>query len=165
MSEEAPPPPPSPPKKSAATGIIAIALPALLAAGGGFGGARIAGAAASHGAAPAHVTTVVVEHTAPPGPTLTLDAFLVSMTDDAKRPHTMRISLAVELRRGAKEEEFKPFIPRIRDSTLALLRNIAYEDATDAKKMDEARRRLLDRYHQVGAESASAVLITDLVVQ
>src|SRR5262245_2947997 len=106
------------------TSPITIILPAVLAAGAAFGGAKVAGAHAT-AAAPA------AEHHAPahpPGPTVPLDPFLVTIPDVNKKIHPMKVTVAIEFESGAKEEHIKVFAPRIRDATLSFLRTMTYEE-------------------------------------
>ena len=64
---------------SAKTSPIALILPAILAAAAAFGGARVAVARA---AAPAEHAAEPAEK--PPGPTVTLEPFLVTIPDATK---------------------------------------------------------------------------------
>lgn len=140
-----------------------MVLPALLAAGGGFGGVKLAGKAAH--AAPAAQS---VEHHAvqglPPGPTVALEPFLVTVADGNRKPRPMRMTIAIELRPGSKDDEAKPFVPRIRDTTLTYLRTLTYEEVSDAAKVEAARDELLTKLRRVGVIAADRVLITDLVL-
>jgi flagellar basal body-associated protein FliL len=155
-------------EKAAATGgggkpnIIGMVLPAVLAAAAAFGGAKVAGA---HHAAPA------AEHgeaTKPPGPTLALDPFLLSVSDANKKAHPMKVTIAIEFDANGKEEKeeaLKALTPRIRDSALGYLRTQTYEGAIDPSGGDKMRTELLERLRTTGAPTAEHVLITDLVLQ
>jgi flagellar protein FliL len=163
MSEneaKSPAPPPAAPKKGGGAGIVAVILPALLAGGGAFGGAKFS----AHGAA-----APAAEHAAapvpPPGPTLALEPFLVVTQDATKKPHALKVTLAVEFESSGKEESFKEFTPRVRDACLTYIRLVSYEDAVDSSKTDKMRTDLLDRLHAAGVTAAQRVLVTDLVVQ
>jgi flagellar basal body-associated protein FliL len=145
------------PKKSG-TSPLAIVLPALLAAGAAFGGAKLASA---HAAAPA---AEHVEHAKPPGPTVPLDPFLVTVADGNGKTHPMKVTIAIEFESTAKEEQIKAFAPRIRDATLTYLRKLTYDRATDSDT-EKLRAELLERVQKSGAESAERILITDFVVQ
>jgi flagellar basal body-associated protein FliL len=148
----------APEKPKRASGIVGMILPGVLAAAAAFGGAKMATA---HGAAP-HVEPA---HDRAPGPTLTLEPFLVTTTDQAKKMHAMKISLAIEFEATTKEETIKPLVPRLRDAVLTYLRTLTYEDASDAAKVEKTRNELLERVRQAGAQSAHRVLVTDMVVQ
>ncbi len=164
MAEEKVAPAPAKPKApSRPLGAIGIVLPALLAAGGGFGGVKLAGKAAH--AAPA-VSAAEQHHVQgmPPGPTVALEPFLVTVSDGGRKPRPMRMTIAIELRPGSKDDEAKPFIPRIRDTTLTYLRTLSYEEVSDAHKVEAARDELLTRLRRVGIIAADRVLITDLVL-
>jgi len=161
MSEEQKKASVKPEKKGGGAAVmVGLIAPALLAAGAAFGGVKLAGGAhakPAHEAEPAAVQA--------PGPTVALDPFVAAIADEAQRPHAMKVTLAIELKHGGKEEEFKAFVPRARDATLSYLRDLRYEDVVDNSKTDEMRRDILVRLRAVGASSAEQVLITDLVVQ
>lgn len=141
--------------------ILGILLPALLAAAGSFGGARVAGA---HQPAPHAEVTAHVE-VKPPGPTVALDPFLVSVPDAKGKGHPMKLSVAVEFGGLVHEDTLKAFVPRIRDAVLAYMRTLTYEDALDSAHSDKLRDELLERCKKAGASGAERILITDLVSQ
>ena len=156
--EEKSPPAAAPaPKK---TSPLAIILPAIFAAGAAFGGAKVAGAHAA-GPAPAEHHAAPVH---PPGPTVPLDPFLVTIADANKKVHPMKVTIAIEFEATVKEDSLKAFAPRIRDATLSYVRTMTYEAAVDSNTQ-KMREELLERVRKVGAESAERILITDLVVQ
>ena len=130
-------------------------LPAILAAGAASGGAKL-GAGAGNGAVKAEAA--VQE----PGPTVPLDPFLVTLTDPQKS-HVLKLSIAVELKHDAKDEEFKVFVPRIRDSTLTYLRALTFEEASSSAKVEQMRKDLVERFKGLGVASAERVLVTDLL--
>ncbi len=144
-----------------ASRIVFLVLPALLSGGAAFGGAKIAGA---HHAVPA-TASEHVEAPKPPGPTLALDAFLLTISDANKKAHPMKVTLAIEFDAKTKEEETKPLTPRIRDAMLAYLRKVPYEQAFDASSTDKMRADMLEAVRAGGAPEAQRVLITDMVVQ
>ncbi len=72
---------------------------------------------------------------------------------------------AIELKHDGKEEEFKAFIPRARDTVLTHVRGLALEDVSSPAGIEELRRVLLDRIHAVGAMAAEHILVTDLITQ
>lgn len=155
----------APPKSSAVGGILKLLIPAILAAGASYGGAR---AAAAHGpqAAPApepahHSAAAVAE----PGPTVALDPFLITITDNRGKGHVMKVSVAVEFDHLAKEEALKPFAPRIRDAILTYLRALTFEEAGDGARMEKLRTDMLERCTKAGASNAVRVLVTDFVLQ
>lgn len=140
--------------------IVGMVLPALLAGGAAFAAARAAGkGAASHAEEPVHV---VIK---PPGPTVPLEPFLVSVLDVAKKAHPLKLSIAIEFGATDKEDALKPFVPRIRDTFLTHVRTLTFEEAVDSQHSDKLRAELLERCHKVGAMTAERVLITDLVSQ
>lgn len=154
---------PSKPKGGALGMIIGIVVPGLLSVAGSFGGAR----AASHGGAAPHAEVVPAHRPEPkpPGPTVALDPFLVTVVDASRKSHPMKLTVAVEFEATAKEDAVKPFTPRIRDAILAYMRTLSYEDAVDQEHSVKLRTDLLERVHKAGAIGAERVLITDLVSQ
>lgn len=146
-------------KPSAIGGVLRILIPAVLAAGASYGGAR---AVASH-PPPAPKEEHVEVH--PPGPTVPLEPFLLTVVDSSKKSHAMRFTVAVEFEANQKEETLKLFQPRIRDAILAHLRSLTYEDATTNVQLDKLRADLLERCKLAGATGAERILITDFVIQ
>lgn len=153
----------APAAKGGGAGVLGMLLPAIVAGVAAFGGAKVAGA--HHTTAPA-ASESQKETAKPPGPTLALDPFLLTVPDANKKPHPMKVTLAVEFEGPAKEEEnFKTLVPRIRDSTLGYLRTVSFEEVLDADASDKMRSEVLERIRSSGVPSAQRVLITDLVVQ
>lgn len=148
------------PKPSAIGGFLKLLVPAILAAAAAYGGSRGAAAHPAPAASAQHA-----EEAHPPGPTVALDPFLVTIHDGNKKSHAMKVSLAIEFEATQKEELLKPFAPRLRDAILAYVRAISYEDATDGAQMDKLRKELLERCRAAGATGATHVLITDFVIQ
>lgn len=148
-------------KPSKGAAIAGILLPAVFAGGAAFGGARVAGAMV-------HTRTVVVEAPAapkPPGPTLPLEPFLVTLAETNGKPHAMKVVLAVEFSNSTKEEVLKPLGLRVRDASLTYLRTLNYDLAADRSKVDQIRNELLEAIKKAGATTAERVLITDFVLQ
>lgn len=145
-------------KKSSGPSVVGLIVTALLAGGASFGGAKLGSSA--------HAATVVIHEVAakPPGPTLALEPFVVTFQDAAQKNHAMKLTIALELSHTAKEEEFKAFVPRVRDATLSYLRAQKPEDA-QAGNLDKIRDELKERLTKLGAEQIERVLITDFVVQ
>ncbi|HZU84358.1 MAG TPA: flagellar basal body-associated FliL family protein [Polyangiaceae bacterium] len=148
------------PARAGGPGFLGMVLPAILAAGAAFGGVRLAGAHHEAAAASAHVESVK-----PPGPTLALDPFLLSVADANKKVHPMKVTIAIEFDAKEKEETLKGLTPRIRDSLLGHLRTVSYEETIDPSGGDKIRADMLDRLHTSGVPTAEHVLITDLVIQ
>ena len=148
--------------KAAKSSPIAIVLTAVLAAGGAFGGAKIAAAHQAPASASAEAKT---EPQTAPGPTANLQPFLVIADDDQKKPHPIKITLAIEFSAGAKAEEVKELTPRIRDAVLTYLRSATYDDLTNPKLNEKTRAEILEKVQHSGATEADRVLITDFVVQ
>lgn len=165
--------PAAPKGPSAVGGILKILIPAILAAGASYGGTRYA---------KAQNAIVVIkekeesEHKkvdGPPGPTLSLEPFLLSVMDAQKKPHPMKLTVAVEFSEkaggGGGEHggggDVKVYMPRIRDVVLTFLRSMSYEQITDPSHFDTMRKELLEKCKDVGAEGATKVLVTDFVIQ
>jgi flagellar basal body-associated protein FliL len=148
-------------KPKAKGGVLALVLPAVIAGAAAFGGAKIAGAHA--GTARAEPAPKPEIH--PPGPTMQLEPFLVTVNDQGRKPHPMKVTLAVEFETHTKEEVTKGFTPRIRDACLTYLRTLTYEDAADAAHMDKLRTELVEKLHAAGVFPVERVLVTDFVVQ
>lgn len=141
--------------------ILGLVLPALLAGGAAFGGARLAA-----GGAHAPKTVFVEKSAGPPGPTLTLEPFIFTVSDSTHKTHAVKVSIAVEFKAvKGKEEDFKNLIPRVRDAALTYFRTITYEAATTQGLDEKGREELLARIRQNGGGEAEKVLVTDFVVQ
>jgi flagellar basal body-associated protein FliL len=154
--------PAAPPSGGGGAGkILGILLPAVIAGAASFGGAKFA---SGHQAPVAPAASNV--EAKPPGPTLPLEPFLLTVPDGAKKAHAMKVTIAVEFDASAKGEEgFKTLVPRIRDSALSYLRTLTYEEVLDPAVSDKMRADILERAQSSGAPGAQRVLITDFVVQ
>jgi flagellar basal body-associated protein FliL len=150
----------APPRADGPT-LLGMVLPAVFAAGAAFGGARLAGG--HHAAAPA--SSEQAESTRPPGPTLALEPFLLTVTDANHKGHPMKVTIAIEFESATKEETLKTLTPRIRDATLGYLRTLTYEASVDPTGGDKLRTDVLDHLKTSGVPAAEHVLITDLVIQ
>jgi flagellar FliL protein len=140
--------------------VVGILATAALSGGAAFGGARLA---ASKAHAPEAVTAK--PQYAPPGITIQLDPFIAATTDGTGKSRTVKLTVAIELEKEAKEEEFKVFVPRIRDTTLTFLRTLNFEQMTQPDGIEKLRKDLLERVMGVGATQARQVLVTDLISQ
>jgi len=153
-------------KKTALRGGVAgHVITALIAGGAAFGGARIAAAGRPGAAPPAAAAAAHAPRVGPPGFTLALEPFLVMAADTNRRTHPMRVVLAIEFDQSAREEGARVFVSRIRDASLAYLRTVTYEAASDPERMEQLRTHLLERVRGTGATGVTRILLTDLVVQ
>lgn len=143
--------------------ILTMALVAVVAGGASFGGVKLGSAAKHGGGHEAAAPSVRVMKA--PGPTIPLEPFILSINDAQGRSHAMKVTIAIELEAGGKEEPAKVFIPRVRDATLAYLRALTFDEAIQPARMEKARGDLLDKYLIVGLPGAERILITDLVLQ
>ena len=155
--------------------ILKIVIPAILAAGASYGGTRYAKAQ--------NAIAVIKEkeeaehgkkhHEEPPGPTLTLEPFLLSVMDAQHKSHPMKMSVAVEFKaagggggeHGGGGAEPKTFMPRIRDAVLTYLRSMTYEEISEPTHQQKIRVELLAHCKEAGVEQAEKILITDFVIQ
>ncbi|NOU34170.1 MAG: flagellar basal body-associated FliL family protein [Polyangiaceae bacterium] len=162
-----------PPKAS--KGPLVLTLVGILATGGA------SGAASFFGAKKGQKSTIEVKctgesesgghhgggdgHEAPPGPTLSLEPFIINPTDKAGKYHAAKLTIAIEFTATTKEESLKPLIPRMRDAILSFLRTLNFEEVADQAHLDKARKELLEKLMDAGVNGVKRVLLTDLVVQ
>ncbi len=147
----------APAKKSGGSSVALVLLVSVAAGAAAFGGTKLGGKAVA--AAPAH------HEVKPPGPTLTLEPFVLGMFDKDGKSHAIRIAIAIEFDSHAKEDDIKKLVPRVRDATLTQLRTLTFEQAIDPAGMEKLRTALLERLKTAGAANAERILLTDLVVQ
>jgi flagellar basal body-associated protein FliL len=151
-----------PAKRGGAAGmLVGLILPAVLSGGASYGGVR----AASKGAPPADAHAAPREAVRPPGLTVPLEPFVVTVYDTNDAVHPLKLTVAIEFDLDAKEDTVKMFIPRIRDAVLGHVRTLSFEEASETQRADKLRVELLERCRSVGAASAERVLITDMVMQ
>jgi flagellar basal body-associated protein FliL len=141
--------------------VLGMILPGLVAGAASFGAVK---AATKNMHAPAAAEEHHAKEEKPPGPTVALDPFLVSVPDANKKMHPMKLTLAVEFNAATKEEATKSYTPRIRDAILTHMRAMTFEEAADTHS-DKLRADLLEKCRTVGASTADRVLITDMVTQ
>lgn len=151
----------APPTKGVS--VVALILTAVVAAGAA-GGASLYVSKRTSRAAP-HAPAPAPARPTPPGFTLALDPFVVMSIDAHHSFHAMRATIALEFGPTAREEDIRPYVARIRDATLSLLRSVTYEVASDPAQTDRLRAQLQARYQDTGVQGIARVLITDLVVQ
>jgi flagellar basal body-associated protein FliL len=147
----------SPPRRGIAGALLGAILPSLLAGGAAFGAVRMSRQAPSHAEPPMAAK--------PPGPTLQLDPFLVTIPDANKKSHAMKVTIAIEFDSQSKEDVLKAYLPRIRDGFLGHLRTMSFEDALDQAHTEKLKTELIERARAVGVPNVERVLITDYVVQ
>lgn len=141
---------------SAAARAVTMLLPALIAGLAAFGGARFGTPArAADGKAG--------EAPAPPGPTVPLDPFLVTL-QSGQVPHVLKMTMVLELKKGENPDTIKALVPHIRDATLSYLRSLRFEEAASNDHQEAMRAKLRERCAALGAP-VERVLITDFVTQ
>ncbi|MFO0611655.1 MAG: flagellar basal body-associated FliL family protein [Polyangiaceae bacterium] len=145
-------------KKGGSAAIVGVVVTALLSGGAAFAGVKVA----SRSTHPAAIEPPPIE---PPGPTVQMDPFIATVLDSEHKPHALKLTLAIELKHDAKDEEFKTFIPRARDAVLTHVRGLSLEDVATAEGIEELRKVLLEKVHSVGAHAAEHILVTDLITQ
>jgi flagellar basal body-associated protein FliL len=153
----------APPTKGVS--VVALILTAIVAAGAAGGASLYVSKRTRPAAAPAHAAHAAPSRPAPPGFTLALEPFVVMSIDAHHSFHAMRATIALEFAPTTREEDVRPYVARIRDATLSLLRSVTYEVASDPAQTDRLRSQLQARYHDTGVQGIARVLITDLVVQ
>jgi|GEM_PF-1385659 len=157
----------APPTKGVS--VVVLILTAVVAAGAAGGAALYVSKRANHAPrtapAAAHAAHAAPAPTAPPGFTLALDPFVVMTIDAQHSFHAMRATIALEFAPTTREEDVRPYVARIRDATLSLLRAVTYEAASDPAQTDRLRSQLQARLQETGVQGIARVLITDLVVQ
>jgi flagellar basal body-associated protein FliL len=145
-------------KKTGGGGIMSLVLPALFAGAAAFGAVKFS----SHAA---HAATEAPKEAKPPGPTVQLDPFLVTINDATKHSHPMKVTLAIEFDEKVKEEAPRTFVPRARDACLSYLRTLSFEDASDLEHAPKFRTELQAQLKEAGVSNVERLLITDLVIQ
>ena len=147
--------------------VVALFLTALVSAGAAGGGALYVSKRTAHAAPSSHGAAHAAPHAsnAPPGFTLPLEPFVVMSVDEHRAFHAMRATLALEFTPSTREEDVRPYVPRVRDAALSLLRSTRYEVASDPTQTDHLRSELQTRFQATGVRGIARVLITDLVVQ
>jgi len=143
--------------------LLGIVLPTVFAGAAAFAGAKFGG---GH-AAPAHEETPKAhDEKKVPGLTIELKAFIINVTDEKTGENKpLKMSIAIELQKLAKKEEFEPFIPRIRDTVFSYVRQVSYQEVMKPRTKDRMTEDLLGLIHKLGAESATRVLVQEMVTQ
>lgn len=156
----------APAKKGGAAGTaIGIVLTALFATGGAFGGAKLGAGKAAPRPEQHEPEVKGIPTVRPPGATVALEPFLLTVNDAQQKPHAIKLTIVLELRPNEKEDVMKPFIPRIRDAMLSYLRALTYEEASNNEHVERMRGELIERFSKLGAIQIDQVLITDFVMQ
>jgi flagellar basal body-associated protein FliL len=155
----------APPTKGVS--VVVLILTAVVAAGAAGGASLYVSKRANHAprVAPAAAAHAAPAPSAPPGFTLSLDPFVVMTIDAQHSFHAMRATIALEFAPTTREDDVRPYVARIRDATLSLLRAVTYEAASDPAQTDRLRSQLRARFQETGVQGIARVLITDLVVQ
>ncbi|NUO53433.1 MAG: flagellar basal body-associated FliL family protein [Polyangiaceae bacterium] len=148
---------PKPSKSGLIGALIGGVLSAGISGGAAYGGAR---AASSHEA-----PVIEVVAAKPPGATIALEPFVAHVADADGKQRALKLTLAVELRHEASEDEFKPFIPRVRDATLSYVRGLSYEQLQGDEGMETIRKDLLEKFQALGVHGAERILVTDFITQ
>ncbi|MBM4358927.1 MAG: flagellar basal body-associated FliL family protein [Deltaproteobacteria bacterium] len=143
--------------------VLGVVLPTIFSGIAAFGGAKLAvsslpTAEDQHGKK--------VDEKKQPGLTIELKAFVVNVQDEKTGENKpMKMSVAIELEKLAKKEEFEPFIPRIRDAILGYVRNLSYQQVINPRTKERMTEDLLKIVHELGCEQAQRVLVQELVTQ
>ncbi len=147
------------PKKKGPLGVVVgVVLSAVLAGGAAYGGARAASGGHTQKEPPKPKFH-------PPGPTVPLEPFIANLPDTDGKNHAVKVTIAIELVREAQEDQFKIYIPRVRDVTLTYIRGLTFNQIVEKDSTEKMRRELIEKWHAIGATDAHQVLITDLITQ
>jgi flagellar basal body-associated protein FliL len=88
-----------------------------------------------------------------------------SRADDGSIRH-IKVGLTIELTEGAKEAEFKAYVPRAREAAIAYFRTRDFEQLSDPKNFAQVVKDLnKEIISAVGKKRAKRVVITDFVAQ
>lgn len=153
------------PAPSRGVSVMALILTALMSAGVAGGTSMYVGKRASHEARSSRAAAPARSFNPRRGFTLQLEPFVLMSIDGRHAFHAMRTTLALEFAPHTLEDDVRPYVARIRDAALSLLRSITYEVASDPAQMDRIRTELQTRFQAIGVQGLARVLITDLVVQ
>jgi flagellar basal body-associated protein FliL len=165
---------PKKPQKSKKSILLILAVVVLVGAAAAAGvlfGPAIAGSGQATGgtaASPSAHGSPEVDDAHPeevPG-SVSVDPIVVDVRDEEGVMHHLKVTLAFELKAGATDGDFRPFVPRGREAAIAYLRGQTFESLTAADRFEEVRAELAKRVlAAVGEKKTSRVLITDFVAQ
>jgi flagellar basal body-associated protein FliL len=98
--------------------------------------------------------------------TADLEPLIVDIRETGGDLHHLKVGIAIELTKAIPEEEFKRYVPRVRDAAIGYLRSLTFDDVTSPTKFDSIRAELGERIAAaLGKDRVKRVLFTDFVAQ
>jgi flagellar FliL protein len=105
------------------------------------------------------------EEAAPGGQLVTLDSFVVNLSDPMGRRY-LKTTLDVEVANAAAAAELTAAMPRVKDTLLLLLSSKSFEDISSMDKKIELKNDIVSRLNQIiGKNKVRNVYFTEFVVQ
>jgi flagellar FliL protein len=105
------------------------------------------------------------EEAAPGGQLVTLDSFVVNLSDPMGRRY-LKTTMDVEVVNAAAAAELTASMPRVKDTLLLLLSSKSFEDISSMDKKIELKNDIVNRLNQIiGKNKVRNVYFTEFVVQ
>jgi flagellar protein FliL len=102
---------------------------------------------------------------APGGQLVTLDSFVVNLSDPMGRRY-LKTTMDVEVANAAAAAELTASMPRVKDTLLLLLSSKSFEDISSMDKKIELKNDIVNRLNQIiGKNKVRNVYFTEFVVQ
>lgn len=102
---------------------------------------------------------------APGGQLVTLDSFVVNLSDPMGRRY-LKTTMDVEVVNSAAAAELAAAMPRVKDTLLLLLSSKSFEDISSMDKKIELKNDIVSRLNQIiGKNKVRNVYFTEFVVQ
>jgi flagellar FliL protein len=106
-----------------------------------------------------------VEEAQPGGQLVTLDSFVVNLSDPMGRRY-LKTTMDVEVANAAAAAELTAAMPRVKDTLLLLLSSKSFEEISSMDKKIELKNDIVSRLNQiVGKNKVRNVYFTEFVVQ
>lgn len=94
------------------------------------------------------------------------EPLVVDVHGEDDKIHHLKVGLAAEMAKGAKEEDFKIYSARGREAAVVYLRGLPFEVATSPEKFGQVREELCKRVRlAMGKHRVQKVIVTDFVAQ
>ena len=150
--------------------IILVVVLAVLG-GGGFAAwkfflqPKMAGDAASGNETQAESAPKAVEPAAAGGQLVTLDSFVVNLSDPMGRRY-LKTTMDVEVADAAAAAELAAAMPKVKDTLLLLLSSKSFEEISSMDRKIELKNQIVDRLNLIlGKGKVRNVYFTEFVVQ
>ena len=161
-----------PKKKGGKLKLIIILLVVLAILGGGgfaawkfFLQPKLAGDAASGNETHAESAPKAEEHAAAGGQLVTLDSFVVNLSDPMGRRY-LKTTMDVEVADAAAAAELTAAMPKVKDTLLLLLSSKSFEEISSMDRKIELKNQIVDRLNLIlGKGKVRNVYFTEFVVQ